>query len=191
MTPLGIIFNVQKSAFTFFCAAILRWNSEARLGGLYCESLFFLFTQLSQKAFIIILMSFHSQNTASSGDVLDICLPWYFFYCNCILGTVGVTKTDGFSEKFQTAFDPPFPLIFGLYRDVLGCTGYWKHLGLCGDVNWSVWLNFVKWNYKALLYGRLIRPFIVIMWGSSNKSNDKGDDPGEDSWPCYHLCVGA
>ena len=27
-------------------------------------------------------------------------------------GTDGVTKTDKFSEKFQTAFDPP-PLIFG------------------------------------------------------------------------------
>ena len=42
--------------------------------------------------------------------------------CNC-LGTPAITKTDEFSEKFDTVFDPP-PLIFGKlycgFRDKIG-----------------------------------------------------------------------
>ena len=32
---------------------------------------------------------------------------------NFDFGKPRITKTDEFSEKFQTAFDPPHPLIFG------------------------------------------------------------------------------
>ena len=38
------------------------------------------------------------------------------YLVNCTndkLGTDGATKSDEFSKKFQTAFDPPPPLIFG------------------------------------------------------------------------------
>ena len=38
----------------------------------------------------------------------------------CSLGKGGATKSDGFLEKFKTAFDPPLPLIFGK----LGCKFY-------------------------------------------------------------------
>ena len=35
------------------------------------------------------------------------------WHVNYVLGTHSPSKTDEFSEKFQTAFDPPHPLIFG------------------------------------------------------------------------------
>ena len=50
------------------------------------------------------------------GLIEPLQLFWHHYLVNCTndkLGTDGATKSDEFSKKFQTAFDPPPPLIFG------------------------------------------------------------------------------
>ena len=66
------------------------------------------------------------------------------------LGTPTPSKTDGFSEKFQTAFDPP-PLIFGK----LCCNFFLKFMTEVSSIMAKIWnINFwiendpPPWNFS-------------------------------------------